>query len=123
MLCLLAEKREGAPSAESDAKCLGLLHRHERLTPVASRRGRLFVSIAAALLVICGVLTMLELQKEEVAAPQVAAVSRREVRYDDDWLLLADSDLEKLELGKEEAPLKELYAEIASMEMDFYDIF
>ncbi|MBQ7177508.1 MAG: hypothetical protein IJS08_08845 [Victivallales bacterium] len=125
MLCLLAEKREGAPSAESDAKCLGLLRMHERLTPVASRRGRLFASIAAALLVICGVLTMLELQKEDAAEPQVAAVSHREVRYDDDWLLLADSDLEKLELSKEDdkAPFKELYAEIASMEMDFYDLF
>ncbi|MBR6374397.1 MAG: hypothetical protein IKS20_14565 [Victivallales bacterium] len=125
MLCLLAEKREGAPSAESDAKCLGLLHRHERLTPVASRRGRLFASIAAALLVVCGVLTMLELQKEETAEPQVAAVMRHEDRFDDDWLLLADSDLEKLELSKEDdkAPFKELYAEIASMEMDFYDLF
>ena len=125
MLCLLVEKREGAPSAESDAKCIGLLHRHERLSPVARRRGRLFASIAAAVLVVCGVLTMLELQKEEVAAPQVAAVSRREVRYEDDWLLLADSDLEKLELSKEDdkTPFKELYAEIASMEMDFYDLF
>ena len=68
---------------------------------------------------------MLELQKEDMAEPQVAAVSRREVRYDDDWLLLADSDLEKLELSKEDdkAPFKELYAEIASMEMDFYDLF
>ena len=123
MLCLLVEKREGAPSAESDAKCLGLLHRHERLTPVISRRGRLFASIAAALLVICGVFTMLELQKEDTAEPQVAAVSHREASYDDDWLLLADSDLEKLELGKEGTPFKELYAEIASMEMDFYDLF
>ena len=84
MLCLMVEKREGTPSAESDAKCLALLHRHERLTPVISRRGRLFASIAAALLVICGVLTMLELQKEDTAEPQVAAVSRRETHYDDD---------------------------------------
>ena len=110
MMCLLAEKREGAPSAESDAKCLGLLHRHERLTPVISRRGRIFASIAAALLVICGVLTMLELQKEEAAEPQVAAVSHDKTSNDDDWLLLADSDLEKLELSKEDdkAPFKEL---------------
>lgn len=129
MLCLLAERREGAPSAESDAKCLSLLHRQERLTPVASRRGRVFASIAAALLVVCGVLTMLELQKADMVETQVAAVSRHEVRryHDSDgaWLLLADSDLEKLELSKEEekAPFKELYAEIASMEMDFYDLF
>ena len=126
MLCLKLERREGAPSASVDAKCRGLLHADgRRLVSVSRVRGRIFTSIAAALLVICGVLTFLESQKPAVNEPQLASIISNQVVYDDGWMLLADNDLEKLELGKEEdkAPIKQLYAEIASMEIDFYDIF
>jgi len=125
MLCLCAEGRHGAPSAESDAKCRGLLRKQSRLTPVCIARTRLFTSAAAALLVLCGIATMLHLHNGGNGNVQVASVQPIVAHMDDDWLLLADSDLEKLELGKEEdkAPIKQLYAEIASMEVDFYDIF
>jgi len=126
LLCLMAEGRLGGPSARSDAKCRALMSNVERPSSLSFARGRLFASIAAALLVICGLMTFLALKQGDFADGPVAVASLKPVEnLSLDWLLLADSDLENLELSKEDEkePMKQLYAEIASMEMDFYDLF
>lgn len=127
LLCLIAERRLDGPSAESDAKCRALMSNVESQSSLFFARGRLFASIAAALLVICGVMTILAVKQGNLAEEPVAVASLKPAAENLklDWLLLADSNLENLELSKEDEkePMKQLYAEIASIEMDFYDLF
>lgn len=120
---LLASGIAGEPSAECDAKCRAMFRRESGLLRVY--RHRLISSIAAALVIICGTLTFFVIQSDIAESEIASADVDFPEEYDEDWLLLANEDLEHLIPSAEDdkTPMKQLYVELASLEVDFYDFF